>query len=108
MENLGGLGILLFLSLLNTSISFSQSVKISVSGSTDTAVLFQLEGEKTNMLDSISSQDGKYQFSLRDKAIGLYRLQFEGRHGINFKNDGKDVVLKTDYNNMLDSLKVIY
>ena len=106
--------IFLALSIFNITSSFAQHITIKISGVTEKAVLFQLEGVKTNKIDSVISSDGTYQFSLKNKNNGFYRLQLDNKHWIDFINDGKDVKIKTDYNRIsalsadkVDNLKVI-
>ncbi len=86
----------------------AQEINIKIASVTiDNATLLELEGEKSSKIDSVISQNGEYQFSIRNKQSGFYRLKIDSRHGIDFLNDGKDINIKTDYNNILDSLKVI-
>ncbi|GBD86854.1 thiol-disulfide oxidoreductase ResA [bacterium BMS3Abin03] len=90
-----------------SSISFSQEIRIKIYNAPGKAVIFQLEGEKTSEIDSVIGVNNNFNFSLSNEHTGFYRLQFDNRHWIDFINDGKDIEIKTDYNNILDSLKVI-
>jgi len=99
------LSILLFVSLSITA----QSLSINVVGSSNTKVyLYSLQGEKTLLIDSVNaSSDNNYKYNLEKLFVGFYRLSFPKNTVIDFINDGKDVVLKTDFNNILDSMKVV-
>ncbi len=92
---------------LITFCTKAQEVTFEILNSKGNAELFQLEGEKTDKIDSVFLQNGIFQFSIKGKLSGFYRLQFDNKHWIDFINDGKDVELKTDYSNILDNLKVI-
>ena len=98
--------LLLFTFLINSHL-FAQEITIHISGAKEKAVLFELEGERIFKIDSVISQNGNFQFYLKDKHPGFYRLQFDNRHLLDFINDSKDVEIKTDYKNILDSLKII-
>ncbi|MEE9429483.1 MAG: TlpA disulfide reductase family protein [Melioribacteraceae bacterium] len=98
--------LILLLQVLNIDCK-AQEITIEIFDAKEKAFLLELEGEKTNLIDSVYSQNGKYTFSLENKTVGLYRLQFDSRHEINFINDGKDILIKTDYNNILDSLLIV-
>lgn len=99
--------ILFLLVLLISNIIFAQEIKIEIIGAKDKAALFEIEGEKANIIDSVFSQDNIFRFSLKDQSAGFYRLQLDNNHKITFINDGKSVILKTDYDNLFDSLHVI-
>ena len=86
---------------------YAQEITIRISGIKDKSALFELEGENTNLIDSVLSKNEIFSFSLKDKQTGFYRLQFDSRHFFDFVNDGKDVEIKIDYKNILDSLKII-
>lgn len=105
LKDLGGL--YLILTVLFSSTMFAQEVKIQVSNAKMDAELYQLEGEKAKKIDPVFSKNGNYQFSLKGKHNGFYRLQFDKKHFIDFINDGKDIELKTNYNNLIDSLMVV-
>lgn len=99
--------LLLFYTLVNSSAIFAQKITIEISGTAKKAVLYRLEGEKTTKLDSVFSSNEKFSFSLQNKSTGFYRLQFDNKHFLDFINDGKDVEIRTDFQNIHDSLKVI-
>jgi peroxiredoxin len=96
--------------LLCRGTLFSQQLDITVNHlNVDRAYLFALSGEKTSQIDSItSSGNGRFQFSLNRNDIhpGFYRLSFDKNEWIDFINDGEDLTLTTDANNISDSLKV--
>ena len=85
----------------------AQEITISLIGSTNKALLFELEGEETQKIDSIISENGIFHFSFNEKHNGFYRFKFDHNKWLDFINDGKDVELKTNENNILDSLRVI-
>lgn len=89
------------------SISFAQEIRIKIFNAEEKAVLFELEGEKTSKIDSVISINGNFQFSLKKKHNGFYRLQLDNKSWIDFIYDREEVFLETDANNILDSLKVI-
>lgn len=90
-----------------SSISIAQKVSILIDGSTNDAILLKIEGEKTKRIKEVIPQNGVFQFSLDNEPYGIYRLEFDNRHWINFINDGEDIELKTDLNNLVDSLKIV-
>ncbi len=96
----------LFTFLINSYL-FAQEITIHIDGAKGKAVLSELEGEKSVKIDSVISHSGDFQFTLKNKHYGFYRIQFDKRHFLDFVNDEKDVEIKTDYNNFLDSLKVV-
>ena len=98
--------IILFFAYLNVT---AQNININVSNfPKGQASLLQIEGEKKLNIDSALSQDGKFQFSLRNKLTGFYRLQLDHNHWLDFINDGKDVGITTDFNNILDRILCPY
>ena len=36
----------------------------------------------------------------------MYRLQFDNQHVINFIYDGTEILIKTDYNNILNTIEI--
>jgi hypothetical protein len=68
-----------------------------------------LSGEKLVFIDSvISKSTGYFRFDLPEKLQqGFCRFSFEKNKWIDFVNDGEDVNITTDANNILDSIKVI-
>ena len=95
---------------LFTSLVYSQQIKINVANvNWNKATLYSLSGEKTTFIDSIySSNPGE--FVNQPKNVlhnGIYRLKLDKNKWIDFIYDGKDISLRTDANNVLDSLHVI-
>ncbi|NOX64553.1 MAG: DUF4369 domain-containing protein, partial [Chlorobi bacterium] len=87
--------------------TFAQTIKIEISSAPQKAILFELEGEKTTKVDSVFSKNDIFKFDLSDKHTGFYRLQLNKKHFLDFINDGKDVELKTNYKNIIDSLVIV-
>ncbi len=98
---------LLLLSFLICSGMFAQQINIKIINSPDKAILSEIEGEKTNEIDSLFAVNDTFTFSMKGRHPGLYRLRFDNVHFINFINDGEDVELKTDFKSLSDSLKII-
>ncbi|MCK6615960.1 MAG: peroxiredoxin family protein, partial [Ignavibacteriaceae bacterium] len=75
---------------------FPQEMRVSVEGtkSFKTAALLQIQGEKTEFVDSIRSApngDYTYQFNSSRHMKGLYRLQFDHRRFLNIVYDNEPV-----------------
>ncbi len=87
--------------------SFSQDITIQIKNTSGKVYFFEIEGEKISNIDSVVPQNGSYRLSLKDNHHGFYRLQLDSKHFLGFINDGKEIVLKTDYENILDSLKIV-
>jgi peroxiredoxin len=89
---------------------FTQSVSITVNGiKTNSVSLISLQGEKTFFIDSIKSSlvdQFNYFFEQNKHHPGIYRLSFSNNKGVAFIYDNEEVNIKTDANNILDSLKV--
>jgi len=85
----------------------AQEICIEIIGAKEKAILYELEGEKINKVDSVFLKNGKFKLSLKNKSNGFYRLQFDSRHFLNFISEGKEIVLNTYYENILDSLKIV-
>jgi peroxiredoxin len=99
--------VIIFISISKTC---AQNVNIMLSNSTeDYANIYSLSGEKLAFIDSvISKSTGHFSFNLPGKFHqGFYRLMFDKNKWIDFVNDGEDITITTDANNILDSLKVI-
>lgn len=97
---------------------YAQSITIHLSNyKSGKVIIYSLSGEKTVRIDSVTSnEDGKifYQPDLQKFRTGFYRSTFGINKLIDFIYDGKDIELKTDFNNVpalpagrLDSMKVI-
>jgi len=89
----------------------AQQIDIQVQESAVSKVyLFELSGEQTVLKDSlVTTENGLFRFSLNERNYhtGFYRLIFGQNKWLDFLNDGKDIFLKTNANNFLDSLQVI-
>lgn len=96
---------------LGLSIVSAQTVEIKIKNlDNEKAYISSLSGEKATLTDSVNAiTKEKFQFNLNNPKYhtGFYRLTFNKNTRIDFINDGDDVELKTDANNMSDSLRVI-
>jgi len=96
---------------MSISTVSSQQLSISVSGlSENKFYLYSLQGEKITLIDSVTSiLEGKLTYSLNNIYLhpGLFRIMLEKNKWIDFVNDGQDVNIITNANNILDSIKVI-
>ncbi|MFC2083517.1 thioredoxin-like domain-containing protein [Bacteroidota bacterium] len=100
----------LIIFLVFNSLILTQSVSVKINGlDTATASLSYLEGEKIFFLDSLfMSNEGMLQFNFPDNYhTGFYRLTLGKDRWINFICDGEDIILETDFDNILDNMKVI-
>lgn len=102
---------LLFVFIFQQSLLNAQDIKIQVNGCDTRAYLYQLNGEKTQLVDSIEvDANGIYKFSLAKKDLhaGFFRLTFDNKNKwIDFINDGNDVNITTNTIAVLDSLRVV-
>jgi len=102
--------ILLLLILIHIT-SFSQTAKFTVLGINNSkAYLFSLRGDKTVLVDSIDGFEGDnfiYSFKPEKNHFGLYRISIENKKVLDFVYDGETVEIKTDADNILDSIKII-
>jgi len=91
--------------------SYSQSISIHLSNyKAGKLIFYSLSGEKTARIDSVNSnEDGIiiYQSDPQKFHSGFYRLTFGTNKLTDFIYDGKDIELRTDLNNVLDSMEVI-
>lgn len=99
--------------ILITSTAFinSQSIDVTVTDIRSTSAKLQsLQGEKITEVDSITVK-GKdiFRFSVEEKNYhtGVYRLSFSNNKWIDFICDNEDVDIKSNANNIVDSLQVI-
>jgi thiol-disulfide isomerase/thioredoxin len=88
-----------------------QTINIKVSNlPRGKAVLSYLKGENVVKVDSVE-MNGKgefhYKFEKNAGHKGIYRLSFTSSKWVDFVNDGEDVSISTDGNNISDSLRVI-
>ena len=91
--------------------SYPQTVKIIVPGlNSSNASLYSLQGEKNNFIDSINANEvDKFTFSFGSNKNypGFYRLSFYNKKFFDFIYDREEIEIKTDANNILDSVKII-
>ena len=89
--------------------TFTQHIKIKIDDFNDgKAALSSLVGEKISFLDSINLNDkSQFQFNLNSKHSGFYRLSLTNNKWIDFVYDGEEIEIKTDANNIIDSLNII-
>ncbi|MBI5731507.1 MAG: TlpA family protein disulfide reductase [Ignavibacteriales bacterium] len=90
---------------------YAQSLTVHLSNyKSGKVIIYSLSGEKTARIDSVASnEDGKifYQLDSQKYHTGFYRLSFDKNKWIDFVNDGEDVSISTNANNVLDSLQVV-
>jgi peroxiredoxin/5-hydroxyisourate hydrolase-like protein (transthyretin family) len=90
---------------------YAQSLTVHLSNyKSGKVIIYSLSGEKTARIDSVASnEDGKiiYQPDPQKFHSGFYRFTIGTNKFLDFIYDGKDIELKTDLNNVLDSMKVI-
>ena len=99
---------LVTLFLTGSGFITAQKIKIAINSAPEKAVLLSVEGEELWEIDSVKSQNGIFSFSLNGKHNGFYALKFDESHKINFVYESENVLIKTDYNHLIDSLKVIH
>lgn len=92
-------------------IAYSQNLKLEVNGiQSHKAIIYSLEGERTEKIDSImSSSNDKftYIFNKNKYHTGFYRVDFSRNIHIDFIYDGGDINISTNAENTFDSLHVI-
>jgi peroxiredoxin len=93
------------------TLLYSQSLEVTVTGIGSTSAKLQsLQGEKVAIVDSITSTaKDVFQFSFKNKKYhqGFYRLAFPNNRNIDFLYDGKDVQLKTNASEIMDSMEIV-
>ena len=95
------------LNLILFSSFFAQGISIGIKNShRKKAVLIEIIGDKVNEIDTVFAQKNNFIFSLEGKHSGLYQLRLDKRHFLNFVNDNEVVEINTDFNNLLDSMKI--
>jgi len=107
--------IICILVVLSLSGIGAQTIKIRVNNlnlSQGKSQLSYLEGENAVpvMADTIylkDQADFNYKLPGHSGHQGLYRLSFPNNKSIDFINDNEDVILSTDANNIMDSMRVI-
>jgi thiol-disulfide isomerase/thioredoxin len=95
--------------VLSNSFTSAQIVNIKVNNlNLEKTVLYSLSGEKQEPVGSASSDtQGVFHFGLNQNHSGFYSLVLSNNKKIEFVYDKEDIVIETDSNNILDSLKVI-
>lgn len=101
--------ILLAVIIFSVTTILPQNISIKVRNLEDVkAALSSLQGEKMTFVDSIyADKKGEYYFSLKDKHIGFYRLQFSKNKSLDFVYDNEDVGIETDADIIFEGLSVI-
>jgi thiol-disulfide isomerase/thioredoxin len=103
--------LILFLLLVSSKWLQAQQIEIQIDGITSgKAYLHELIGEQTVLKDSIPvTKNWMFRFSLGSSNyhIGFYRLTFGQNKQLDFLNDGKEIIIKTNAKNVLDSMQVI-
>ncbi len=99
---------LVILLLLNIGI-YSQSIVFKINNTNSkTASLFSLSGEKQTFVDSISALTAdQFSFSNENLHTGFYRFSFDKHKAITFLNDGNDIEINADAENITESLHAI-
>jgi len=103
------INIILFLFLSNLPASYAQSFEAKISNYNGNIFFSEIIGEKTSIVDSISGNStGIFKFSLSSSNMhtGFYRISFDKNKWIDFVNDGENVSISTNANNVLDSLHI--
>ena len=92
--------------LMITSCIYAQEVTFEIINATKKAEIFKLEGEKSLKIDSVYSENGMFTFSMDGQSTGLYRFQLDNLHAISFIYESTEISIKTDYNNIWDSIEI--
>lgn len=99
---------LLIILFLIISSQQAQTIKMEISGGVlNKSELFSIEGENLIFVDSLTSENNFISYSNKSLTEGLFRITLAQNKWLNFVYDRKDIQLKTDYNNILDSLRII-
>ncbi len=101
--------ILITLFLISLPNIIAQQISITISGYEGNTKLYSLEGEKTILIDSLITNNGKFIIEAENYNFhnGFYRVRLNERTWIDFIYDGTDVEIKTDVKNIADNLVVI-
>ena len=95
--------------IFNTT--YAQTFKLTVNDLPNgNAYIYSLQGEKTDLIDSvISFKDDNiiYHFQPNKFHTGFYRITLGQNRWIDFIYDSKNIEIKTNANDILDSIKVI-
>ncbi len=97
--------------LLALATAFAQQIAITINNQGGAkGYLSTISGETVTVVDSVTpSPNGRFSFTLsnRQNVVGLYRLSFDRNEWIDFVSDRRDIVIATDANALLDSIKVV-
>jgi len=103
--------ILLPIILFLFNITGAQTLKLIVSGSSnEKAFIYSIQGETTALVDSLERSGGDefiYKFDRHKYHAGFYRIDIGLNKWVDFIYDGENIEIKTDANNILDSLNII-
>lgn len=100
---------LLIIILYLNCINYSQTIELDINNTNSkSASLFSLSGEKLTFVDSITtSKTGQFSFSNENLQTGFYRFSFDNHKSITFLNDGNDIEITADAENISESLQAI-
>jgi len=100
--------IILFLSVFKAS---SQTIDITINNLNQNKIQFSyLNGEDVVFIDSLlSNSDYQFHYSFDKNGChaGIYRLSLPFNNSIDFIIDHEDIIMKTDTNNILDSMVIV-
>lgn len=100
---------IVFVALIYNSIS-AQQINIRINGiSEKRGYISFLEGEKSTLIDSVSSNgNNEFKFGIDENKFhtGFYRLYFKNGKIIDFIYDGNNIKLETNADNIVDSILV--
>lgn len=87
----------------------AQKIILTISGYEGKTALFSIEGEKTVLIDSFKTDNGKIVIQAEKNNFhnGLYRLTINERTWIDFICDGNDVEIQTNNSNVAENLIVV-
>lgn len=106
------INLFIFIFSLAAVTNYSQTFQFTITNiGLTSAKLQSLQGEKITEVDSITAKEKDiFRFSVEGEKYhtGFYRLSFNNNKWIDFLYDDEDVNIKTDANNILDSLKVLH
>ncbi len=101
---------LLFLLLLLWGQNYyAQQINLRVSGYRGKAYISEVNGEQTILIDSSAFNQNytlNYFYSKKKFDDGLYRITFGKNKRLDLIIDGGNISISTDFNNILDSLKI--
>lgn len=100
------LSLLLMIAISNVQ---AQEIIINIAGMEGSVKLYSLEGERTFLIDSINTENGKVQILTNkyDMHTGIYKIIIGINTWIDFIYDGDDIELTADLNNVAESVDVI-